>query len=94
MRQNILDWNCFIRIFSSGQRPSYVPGDYSGRITLFRATQQPPWIISDRTLGWQNLVKGGVQIYDTPGHHADLVRDPRARMLARQLEAALLEASI
>jgi FkbH-like protein len=68
---------------------NYLPGEYSGNITLFRATQQPPWIVSDRTLGWKSLVKGQIQIYDTPGHHADLVRDPRARVLAEQLNDAL-----
>ncbi len=68
---------------------NYWPGEYAGNITLFRATQQPPWIVSDRTLGWTNLVKGQIQIYDTPGHHADLVRDPRARVLAEQLDDAL-----
>jgi thioesterase domain-containing protein len=67
----------------------YVPGDYSGDITLFRATEQPPWIVSDPTLGWHRLVTGRIQIYDTPGHHADLVRNPRARVLAQQLNDAL-----
>jgi hypothetical protein len=37
-------------------------------------------------------VKGGIQIYDTPGHHADIVRDPRVRVLARQLNDALAKA--
>jgi FkbH-like protein len=70
----------------------YAPGEYSGGITLFRATKQPPWIASDRTLGWAKLVKGEIQIYDTPGHHADIVRDPRVRVLARQLNDALAKA--
>jgi thioesterase domain-containing protein len=72
----------------------YVPGEYSGGITLFRATEQPPWIHSDPMLGWGNLAKGGIEIYDTPGHHADLVRDPRVRVLARQLEDALAKAQV
>ena len=71
---------------------NYVPGEYSGNITLFRATKQPPWIFPEHTLGWGSLVKGGIEIYDTPGHHADLVRDPRARVLAAQLEDALAKA--
>ena len=70
----------------------YIPGEYSGGITLFRATEQPAWVTSDRMLGWGSLVKGGIEIYDTPGHHADLVRDPRARVLARQLDDALAKA--
>jgi hypothetical protein len=49
-------------------------------------------IISDRMLGWGNLVQGGIEIYDTPGHHADLVRDPRVRVLAQQLDDALAKA--
>ena len=72
----------------------YVPGEYCGRITLFRATEQPPWIPSDPMLGWGNLAKGGIEIYETPGHHADLVRDPRVRVLARQLEDALAKAQL
>jgi thioesterase domain-containing protein/aryl carrier-like protein len=71
---------------------NHVPGEYSGSITLFRATEEPPWIVSDRTLGWEKLVAGEIQIYDTPGHHADLVRNPRARVLAQQLDDALMKA--
>lgn len=78
----------------AGQRAaaSYVPGKYSGSITLFRATKQPPWITQERNLGWGDLVEGEIRIYDTPGHHADLVRNPRARQLGRQLDEALSEA--
>jgi len=31
-------------------------------------------------------------MYHTPGHHADLVRNPRARVLAQQLNEALVKA--
>jgi FkbH-like protein len=70
----------------------YAPGEYGGEVTLFRATEQPPWIAAGPTLGWGNLAKGGVEIYDTPGHHADLVRYPRARVLGPQLDAAIAKA--
>jgi aspartate racemase len=70
----------------------YVPREYSGRVTLFRATEQPPWILPDPLLGWGSLAMGGVEVYRTPGHHADLVRNPRARVLAHQLQDALLKA--
>jgi len=68
---------------------NHVPGEYSGSITLFRATEQPRWIVADRALGWEKLVRGAIDVYDTPGHHADLVRNPRARVLAEQLNDAL-----
>jgi len=67
----------------------YVAGEYTGAITLFRATEQPLGIYVDRTLGWSTVVKGGIEIYDTPGHHGSLVREPRAPVLVRQLEDAL-----
>jgi len=70
----------------------YVPGEYAGRVTLFRATEQPAGIHVDRTLGWGSLVKRGVEIYDAPGHHGSLTREPRARVVSQQLEDALVRA--
>jgi len=68
---------------------SYAPNPYAGRVTLFRATDQPRGIYEDRTLGWGPLVLGGLDIFDTPGHHGAIVREPRARVLAEQLIGVL-----
>ncbi len=75
----------------AGRRASYayVPLPYPGRATLFRATEQPKGICLDPALGWSELVQGGLDIYDTPGHHGAIVRDPRARVLAEQLKECL-----
>ena len=70
----------------------YVPRPYAGRVTLFRATEQPRGIIADPTLGWGKLVLGGLEIYDTPGHHGAIVREPRALATAHQLLDALQKA--
>jgi FkbH-like protein len=72
----------------------YVPKEYAGHVTLFRATEQPLGIIPDRTLGWGPLVKGGLDIYDTPGHHGTLVREPRARLLSEQLKDSMRKAKL
>jgi amino acid adenylation domain-containing protein len=71
---------------------AYEPKPYAGRVTLFRAMEQPRGIYENRTLGWGPLVKGGLDIYDTPGHHGAIVREPRSRVLAVQLKAALHKA--
>ncbi len=71
---------------------TYAPRPYEGSATLFRATEQPRGIVEDRALGWGALVKGGLEIYDTPGHHGAIVREPRARELAAQLKDALQKA--
>ena len=72
----------------------YVTGEYPGSITLFRATRQPPGICHDPTLGWESVVRGRIDIYDTPGHHGTLVREPRAAELVRQVEEALRKAHL
>lgn len=70
----------------------YVPKPYVGAMTVFRAMEQPPGVVPDRELGWGKLIMGGIQVYDTPGHHGAIVRDPRARKLAEQLTDALHQA--
>jgi amino acid adenylation domain-containing protein/non-ribosomal peptide synthase protein (TIGR01720 family) len=70
----------------------YTPVPYAGRATLFRATEQPKGTIPERELGWGTLVQGGIEIYDTPGHHGAIVRDPRAKTLSEQLLQALQKA--
>ena len=67
----------------------YIAPEYDGHVTLFRATEQPREIVADRALGWGPLVKGGLEIIDTPGHHGAIVRDPRARVLAGHLAKCL-----
>ncbi len=71
---------------------SYEAKPYAGRATLFRATEQPRGIYEDRALGWGSLVLGGLEIYDTAGHHGAIVREPRAQALAEQLNNALAKA--
>ena len=68
---------------------AYVPKPYGGPVTLFRATEQPRGIYEDRSLGWAPLIKGELTVYDTPGHHGAIVREPRARILAEQLKDSL-----
>ncbi|HUI06172.1 MAG TPA: condensation domain-containing protein [Verrucomicrobiae bacterium] len=79
------------RVHRTGYRATtiYTPRPYPGKATLFRATEQPHGIYEDRTLGWGTLVQGGLEIYDTPGHHGAIVREPRARGLALQLTETL-----
>ncbi len=74
----------------AGNRASeeYRPTPYDGRVVIFRATHQPSGIHEDRTLGWGPFVKH-LEVYDTPGHHGAIVREPRARHLAEQLTERL-----
>ena len=67
----------------------YEPVPYPGKVTLFRAMEQPYDIVPDHTNGWSAFAAGGVEIHDIPGHHGAIVREPRAEVLVRALNACL-----
>jgi thioesterase domain-containing protein len=69
------------RIAAAGR--NYVPHPYPGKVTLFRAAQQPLGIYPDPTLGWQELA--ALQIHEVPGHHGSLVKEPFVSNLAEVL---------
>jgi amino acid adenylation domain-containing protein len=69
---------------------SYTPQPYAGRVTLFRASKQPPGIRPDPTLGWRDLATGGLDIHDIPG--SAIVLEPRVRLLAERLKVCLDQA--
>jgi thioesterase domain-containing protein len=70
---------------------SYHVQSYGGRITLFRA------MLDNREgrsldLGWKLFAKGGVDIVEVSGNHAELLGLPHVRMLARRFRRCLREA--
>jgi hypothetical protein len=42
---------------------------------------------------WRELTNGRVKIYEVPGRHLTVVRDPNARALAAKLRACLPRAA-
>lgn len=71
----------------------YTVKPYSGTLTLFRATEQPSGIDLEPTLGWSEHVRGRIEVIDTPGHHGAIVRDPRARFTASQIDDCIQRAA-
>jgi thioesterase domain-containing protein len=68
---------------------SYEGKPYNGPVTLFRATVQPFGIHPDGTNGWNRFAQGELAIIDVPGHHGAIMREPRVKVLAAHLRAAL-----
>lgn len=63
------------------------PQPYSGRLTLLRADQQVVrQFYNDKTLGWDDLARGGVEVHAVPGNHATLFLDPYVQAVARTLQ--------
>ncbi len=67
----------------------YVPQIYPGRITLFRAREQPPEVYHDPELGWSGKATGGVRIIEMPGSHETMLAH---RLFGERLKITLREA--
>jgi thioesterase domain-containing protein len=73
---------------------TYKGTTYPSDATLFRATVQIVGTAPHPTLGWSEFIEGRIDVFDTPGHHGSIVRDPRARILAQQLKETLCKAQL
>ncbi|MGA7829949.1 MAG: condensation domain-containing protein [Terracidiphilus sp.] len=61
---------------------------WSGKITLFRTSVQPdPRLPMD--LGWTSYARGGVEVYELPGDHDLIFREPNIQVMADQLRVCL-----
>lgn len=72
----------------------YIPQPYSGRITLFRATETMKRVnhlfsYLDEQMGWGELALGGLDIYDIPGTHVNILLEPYVQELATQIQNSL-----
>lgn len=67
---------------------SYSPPVYPGRLSLFRTIQQDAESDFD-DYGWGKLAAGGVEIYEIPAVHWNLMQEPSVQLLAKQLTACL-----
>jgi thioesterase domain-containing protein/acyl carrier protein len=67
----------------------YEPKVYSGRITLFKTTQEK--VEEDSTLGWGALAQA-VEVYEAPGRHENMIAEPHVEVLARLLEESIKKA--
>jgi thioesterase domain-containing protein len=67
---------------------NYRPKPWPGRITLFRATVQPDPRLP-RDLGWTPFAEDGVEVYELPGDHDLVFREPNIQVLAEQVRIHL-----
>jgi len=70
---------------SSRATQSYVPGDYEGRIVLFRGRRLPIGARGGQALGWDSLRIADLVIHELPGFHGSCILEPNVRTLASLL---------
>ncbi|MEO8425575.1 MAG: amino acid adenylation domain-containing protein [Verrucomicrobiota bacterium] len=66
----------------------YRPKPYTGRITVFQATDRLSHPI-DPQIAWKHLALGGVDAFEVPGDHLTLVDEPHVRVLAEKLKGCI-----
>ena len=67
----------------------YVLPVYSGDITLIRCSERLPWEQYDPLYGWRNVVTGDIDVYEIPGGHVEIYREPSVHMLVETLSNVL-----
>ena len=66
---------------------SYVAEMYRGRVVQFLARDEPVMELPDRRLRWDELVDGGVEVYEIPGNENGMLGEPYVTILAEQSSA-------
>jgi thioesterase domain-containing protein len=85
------------RVFST-TADQYELRSYPGRAALFILSERDGMSDSlfdpalgdiDPQLGWGRVVAGGVEVYEVPGEHVSIFREPNVRSLAEKLTNCL-----
>jgi thioesterase domain-containing protein/acyl carrier protein len=69
---------------------------YPGKVTLLRAVDHPRTVGTrwNSTLGWDKYAAGGLEVYDVPGEHNSMFKEPNVRTLAETIRTVLRKPSI
>ena len=64
-----------------------IAGVYPGRAILFKAVESAILFGDDREMGWGEVVKGGIEIYDIPSDHLGMLKEPHVQLIGETLQA-------
>jgi hypothetical protein len=73
----------------SAAEAAYVPGPYSGRITLMEARDQIPGRAAGARFGWKHLTGARLESRTIPGDHATFLLPPNVDALGREVAVCL-----
>jgi thioesterase domain-containing protein len=68
---------------------AFNPKPYSGELTLFRAKGRTAEYGSNLSLGWNEIVSGGVRVINVPGDHMTILEEPFVWDLVEELRTCL-----
>ncbi len=85
-----LEYHAMREVNEEAER-SYRPQVYPSKVILFRAANpvdaQTSCVAPDG--GWGKLAAGGVQIYEVPGDHLGILKEPHIKVIAENLKSCL-----
>ncbi len=67
---------------------NYTPESYTGRVLLFTAKESHSSVLykfDPPGLDWRKLVDGELEIYEIPGDHLSMIKEPNVQVLAQKL---------
>ncbi|HEY9656939.1 MAG TPA: hypothetical protein V6C65_00640, partial [Allocoleopsis sp.] len=71
---------------------AYVAQPYPGKVALFRAMERDPFEADlDGDLGWGKVACGNFRVFEVPGDHLGILKDPNVKVLAKQLRSCLVD---
>jgi thioesterase domain-containing protein len=71
---------------------AYRPESFGGGVTLLRAAGKNKlmnWLFGKKAYGWEQVVRGELEVRTVPGTHYSAMRKPHVEKLAREVERAL-----
>ncbi len=85
--QNIYETNV-----AAGEQ--YVPSIFSGRATLFQASERPDWFEYDPTMGWDTYFTDGIEVYMVSGDHLSIYDEPNVQEFGEKLKYCIEKAQL
>ncbi len=71
---------------------AYQPKNYTGPVVLFRSAALQTGRFHDPTLGWGEFAGPGLEVYEIPGTHQELMQQPNAAIIAGHLKRCFAKA--
>ncbi|NEQ24194.1 MAG: hypothetical protein F6K28_34745 [Microcoleus sp. SIO2G3] len=83
-----------LRVYQANTQANlnYVPQLYPNPITLLRTSGESNTAHKDPNLGWSQLSRRKVEVYQVPGNHLTLLKKPHVQVLAEQLRQCIEKA--
>jgi amino acid adenylation domain-containing protein len=74
-------------------KSKFIPRPYGGDALIFRASKPFVFPYYTNHLGWEPVIRGGIECVEIEGDHDSIAVEPAVRLIAEKLNAKLVEVS-